>query len=232
MFHIAAIIAELIQGLCDLVSKAAPSLAAPARPVYAGAKAGWVMPPNSHLPRLPGPIWSLLWFRLHRLANRLTRLHDRWQAGTLPKPRVRPASATPRTTPRQPPARIPTFPMPGTPLVDPPARLPRGHGWVLKRLPHCAEQSGRLHDLLQRAETRRFVEDAPQAARLLRPLCRALGVDQPDWLRLPKRPRRPRPPKPRAEKPRRWKLTDPELKLRPYEIAAARYFLKKYGRDG
>jgi hypothetical protein len=232
MSHIAAIIAELIQGLCDLVSKAAPSLAAPARPVYAGAKAGWVMPPNAHLPRLPGPVWSLLWFRLHRLANRITRLHDRWRAGTLPRPRTRAPRTTQRTTPRQPPARIPTFPMSGTPLVDPPPRLPRGHGWVLKRLPHCAAQSGRLHDLLQRAETRLFVEQAPQAARLLRPLCRALGVEQPAWLKLPPRPRKPRPPKPRAEQPRRWKLTDPELKLRPYEIAAARYFIKKYGRDG
>ena len=27
-------------------------------------------------------------------------------------------------------------------------------------------------------------------------------------------------------------LTAMEAKLRPYEIAAARYFLKKYGRDG
>jgi hypothetical protein len=114
--------------------------------------------------------------------------------------------------------------------VDSPTRLPRGHGWVIKRLPQAGAEAGQLHELLQHAHSREFVEAAPQAARLLRPLCRALGVDLPAWLQPPPRPRRPR--KPRPPRPRRWKLTDPELKLRPYEIAAARYFLKKYGRDG
>ncbi len=122
MSHIAAIIAELIQGLCDLVSKAAPSLAAPARPVYAGAKAGWVMPPNSHLPRLPGPIWSLLWFRLHRLANRVTRLHDRWRAGTLPRPRARPPPGRHRAPPR-------ASPPPGFP----PSRCPAPRSSIRRR---------------------------------------------------------------------------------------------------
>jgi hypothetical protein len=115
------------------------------------------------------------------------------------------------------------------PLVDAPTRLPRGHGWVTRRIPEAGPSAGALHDLLQQPNTRDFVQAAPQAARLLRPLCRALGVDQTAWLKLPHRPRAPR--KPRPAKPRRLKLTDPILKLRPYEIAAARYFLKKYGRD-
>jgi hypothetical protein len=227
MIHLGILITALIQRLCDAIAAAAPALAAPARPVYRGAADGWVMPPNSHLPRLPGPIWSLLWFRLHRLATRLSRLHDRWQAGTLPKPRPR---TTSRTTPRKPAPQLPEFPRPGAKLVDSPTRLPRGHGWVIKRLPQAGAEAGQLHELLQHAHSREFVEAAPQAARLLRPLCRALGVDLPAWLQPPPRPRRPR--KPRPPRPRRWKLTDPELKLRPYEIAAARYFLKKYGRDG
>ena len=60
-----------------------------------------------------------------------------------------------------------------------------------------------------------------------------LAVDQPAWLKLPPRPRKPRKPRPRPQRPARpLPLTHPDLKLRPYEIAAARYWIKKYGRDG
>jgi len=231
MIHLGPLLHHIIQAVRSLVASAAPALVAPARPVYRGAREGWVYPPHTLLPRFPGPVWSLLSFRLDRLAVRLQRLYDRWLANTLPSPRPRrPRPATPR--PKAAPARIPELPIPGVGLADAPARLPRGHGWVLRRIPEVGSESGRLHEALQNPHSRAFVEAAPQAARLLRPLCRALGVDLPDWLRLPPRPRRTRKPRPRAEKPRRWKLTDPELKLRPYEIAAARYFIKKYGRDG
>ncbi len=54
------------------------------------------------------------------------------------------------------------------------------------------------------------MQATPQAARLLRPLCHALGVDQPAWLNRPPRPRPARKP----PKPRRLKLTDPVLNLR------------------
>ena len=84
--------------------------------------------------------------------------------------------------------------------------------------------------LVQEPELRLFATEVPRAARLLRPLCHALGIRPPAELQLPPRPRRKRPPRPRA--PRRLSLTDPSLNLRPYEIRAARYFIKKYGRDG
>ena len=230
MHPFTGLVSQLVRQLRALIASAAPALAAPARPVYRGGKEGWVMPPNAHLPRLPGPIWSLLWFRLDRLANRIAALHHRWQTNTLPKPRPRPT--TPHKAPARPPAQIPTFPMPGVPLTDAPKQLPRAHGWVIKRIPEAAEQAAHLHHLLQQPDTREFVEAAPQAARHLRPLCRALGVDQPDWLKLPPRPRRPRTPKPRAPRPERpLPLTHPDLKLRPYEIRAIRYWHKKYGRD-
>lgn len=77
MIAMGTILISLIQGLRRLNSGAAPALAAPPRPVYLGAEPGWAMPPNAHLPRLPGPVWSLLWFRLDRLASRLARLYDR-----------------------------------------------------------------------------------------------------------------------------------------------------------
>ncbi len=226
MIQLGTIITGLIQGLRRVIARAAPVVSAPARPIWAGPEQRWIIAPHGDLPILPGPIWTLLWFRLERMANRLTRLYDRWQTNTLPTPRK--ATQRPKTV-RTPPPQIPELPAPGMPLVDAPPRLPRGHGWVTRRIPEAGPSAGALHDLLQAANIQDFVQAAPQAARLLRPLCRALGIDQPAWLKLPPRPRTPR--KPRPPKPRRLKLTDPILKLRPHEIAAARYFLKKYGRD-
>ena len=217
---------SLIQGLRRVIARAAPVVSAPARPIWAGPEVRWIIAPHGDLPLLPGPVWTLLWLRLHRLGNRLTRLYDHWQKGTLPKPRK--TTQRPKTA-RQPPPQIPQLPAPGMPLVAAPTRLPQGRGWVIRRIPEAGPSAGHLHDLLQQRDIQDFVQAAPQAGRLLRPLCHGLGLDQPDWLKLPPRPRTPR--KPRPPKPRRLKLTDPILNLRPYEIAAARYFLKKYGRD-
>ncbi len=228
MIHLPLLLTGLIQGLRRVITRAAPVVSTPARPIWAGPEQRWIMAPHGDLPLLPGPIWTLLWFRLERTANRVRRLYERWQQGTLPKPR--PKTARPKATQRPAPPQIPEFPgTAGMSLVDAPPRLPRGRGWITRRIPEAGPSAGALHDLLQQADTRDFVQAAPQAARLLRPLCHALGLDQPSWLKLPPRPRKPR--KPRPPKPRRLKLTDPILKLRPYESAAARYFLKKFGRD-
>ena len=227
MIQFTHIITGLIQGLRRVIARAAPVVSAPARPIWAGPELRWIMAPHGDLPLLPGPVWTLLWFRLERRGNRLTRLYDRWQQGTLPKPR--PKTIRPKSAQKPTPPQIPELPAPGMPLVESPPRLPRGRGWIIRRIPEAGPSAGALHDLLQQADIRTFIEAAPQAARLLRPLCHALAVDQPAWLQLPPRPRKPR--KPRPPKPRRLKLTDPILKLRPYEIAAARYFHKKYGRD-
>ena len=222
MIQLSLLLTGLIQGLRRVIARAAPVVSAPARPIWAGPELRWIMAPHGDLPLLPGPVWTLLWFRLERLGNRLTRLYDHWQKGTLPKPRK--TTQRPKTA-RQPPPQIPELPAPGMPLVEAPKRLPRARGWITRRIPEAGPSAGALHDLLQTTNIQDFV----QAARLLRPLCHALGVDQPTWLQLPPRPRPAR--KPRPAKPRRLKLTDPILNLRPYEIAAARYFHKKYGRD-
>jgi hypothetical protein len=227
MIQFTNIITGLIQGLRRVIARAAPFVSAPARPIWAGPEQRWIIAPHGDLPLLPGPIWTLLWFRLERVANRLTRLYEQWQQGTLPKPR--PTTQRPKTVQKPTPPQIPEFPHPGATLVDSPSRLPRGRGWITRRIPEAGPSAGALHDLLQQPNIQDFVQAAPQAARLLRPLCHALGVDQPAWLQRPPRPRRLGKPRPR--RPRRLKLTDPELNLRPYEIAAARYFLKKYGRD-
>ena len=163
-------------------------------------------PPRKH-PPLPQPVWTLLWQRLARLLTRVETLHHRWRTNTLPTPRTRRP-----TTPRPSPAK-------------PEIRLPCEFAWVLQRIPEAAPASGSLlHLLHNEPDTRRFIEEVPRAARLLRPLCQALGQRQPDWLKLSPRPRKPRPAKPQSERP--WRLTDPRLGLQPYVIAAARHSKK------
>jgi hypothetical protein len=160
---------------------------------------------------LPQQAYELLWHRAHRIAHRFLALFARWQANTLPTPRIHPK----RTR---------------KPTAQPSLRLPRAFGWANKRLPEAAPAAGTLEDLIlnRAAELRPFLQAAPQAGRLLRPLCTALGVRPPEYLTLPPRPRKPRAPKP--PKPPRPSLNDPTLKWRDWELRAARDSIKKYGR--
>jgi hypothetical protein len=68
-------------------------------------------------------------------------------------------------------------------------------------LGHGHTAPGHVYALLADPDTQALVAAAPQAGRILRPLCHTIGVELPDWLKLPKRPRKPRPPKP--PKPRK-----------------------------
>jgi len=61
-------------------------------------------------------------------------------------------------------------------------RLPRGFGWVRQALPQTAAYAGVLTFLLHEAEMKALVEKAPQAGRILRPLCHLLGVTAPAFL--------------------------------------------------
>jgi hypothetical protein len=176
-----------------------------------------IVPPSPHTP-IAVEIWHLLTRRALRLAGRFHSLYAHWAAGTLPppRPRHRPESAKAG-------AGAPSTPRP------PGLRLPRERGWINKRIPEAAPCAGNLQVLLYLPECDRFVAEVPRAGRLLRPLCHALGVDLTPALRLPPRPRAPR--KPRPARPRPLPLTHPDLGLQPYVIRAARYFIKKYGRD-
>jgi hypothetical protein len=179
----------------------------PPQPVWLGAKLYVPFLAPQKRPPLPIAVLALFHQRLDRLAERFQSLFDKWRAGRLPSPRRR--THAPRRT-------------------APGLRLPRGFAWAHHRLPEAAPPAGMLESLLlNEAETRRFVEEAPQAGRYLRPLCQALGIAQPEWLKLPPRPRKPRAPKPRPERP--WRLTDPRLGLQPYVITAARAERKKAG---
>jgi hypothetical protein len=147
--------------------------------------------------------------RLFRLAGRIDRLAHHWQHGTLPKPRApRPAA---RRAPR-----------PAQP------RLPTPHAWLIRLAQPTAQLRGQMEALLDRADTRALVEAAPQAGRLLRPLCRALAIPPPDWLRLPPRPPRVRPtpaPKP-ASKPAAPEAGTPDRPLPAYILATVRAWRK------
>ena len=192
-------------------------LATPPQPAFIGHHTYVPITEPERLPPLSAAQWQLFWNRTARAVGRVAALFQAWQAGTLqPQAAPRPKSpATPEATPQPRPA---------------PLRLPRGFAWLNHRAPEVAPAAGMLDLLVQEPELRLFATEVPRAARLLRPLCHALGIRPPAELQLPPRPRRKRPPRPRA--PRRLSLTDPSLNLRPYEIRAARDFIKKYGRDG
>ena len=181
--------------------------------VWLGTTAYTPKTPPGQLPRLPTPVWGLFVDRLARLAARFAALHARWQANTLPKPRP------PRARYRPPAASAAT----------PALRLPRAFGWANRRIPEAAPPSGRLEALLHDPQAATFVQAAPQAGRLLRPLCQALGLALPAWLRRPARPKpaRSRPPKPPRPSLRAIQRSD--RPFQPYVLAAIRALKPKFG---
>jgi hypothetical protein len=145
------------------------------------------------------PIIRIVWTYLNHTARRLDALTRRVAAGTAAiRPRARRAPdpaepAKPRPAPQHPP-------------------LPRQFGWLCRLSPNVAAFASQLRHVLASDEVATLLIEAPQAARLLRPLCTMFGIrpglDLPAVLfpRRPKRaprPRTPRPPKePRAPRPR------------------------------
>jgi hypothetical protein len=115
--------------------------------------------------RCAGPLLVRIFTRLHRLAARLTRLVAQLQAGPLPLPRP---GGPPASTSRRKP------------------RLPESRGWLLRLVPGTAEYAGQVQTLLDDPQTAALLETAPQAGRILRPLCRMLALPLPDYLRRTK----------------------------------------------
>ncbi len=105
------------------------------------------------------PLMLLLWSRLRRTAERFARLTAKVHAGTL-----------------KPPCRRLRSPRPARP---PPLRLPRGVAWLLRRLPQAAAAASQLQHMLADPAMADLLAAAPQAGRLLRPLCQMLGVRPP-----------------------------------------------------
>jgi hypothetical protein len=117
--------------------------------------------------RLAGPLIVLIWTRLGRLAGRFAALAARVAAGTASPRR----SASPRRASQRP--------------RPPYRRLPRRFAWLPRLVPEAAAYGAQLQHLLSDPEMAALVAAAPQAGRLLRPLCRMLGVRPPPGLHKP-----------------------------------------------
>jgi len=155
--------------------------------------------------RSTAPLLLITWNYLSHAAKRLEALTRRVAAGTATiRPRARrtkdPAEpAKPRPTPKHPP-------------------LPRRFGWLVRLSPNVGGLGSSLRNLLTTDEIATLLADAPQAARILRPLCNMLGIakapDLPAAL-FPEHPKRP--PKPRAPRPPR-EPRPPRVRRKPRPI--------------
>ena len=89
--------------------------------------------------------------------------------------------------------------------------LPRKFGWMVEAGGYRAVgyRCQLVHLLTTEPEMAAMLDASPQARRVLRPLLRALGVDELPWVATPPRPRKPRAlRKPRA-KPEPFKIRLP-----------------------
>ena len=110
--------------------------------------------------RLAGPLVILIWSRLRGLADRVTALAARIAVGRHRRVLSR---RSPRPAPRRPAQR----------------RLPHGHAWLIPLVPQASAYGSQVQHLLTDPEFAALVDAAPQMRRLLRPLCRMLGVRLP-----------------------------------------------------
>jgi hypothetical protein len=106
------------------------------------------------------PLLVAVWGRISRMAVRLERLVALWRAGKLPKPRAPRVSAN-QGADRADRAKIkyPTYP-----------------GWLVDRVREALAARSQLEHLLSTEECVAFLAEVPQAGRILRPLCRMLGI--------------------------------------------------------
>jgi len=171
-------------GVCVLCSFMAAPLSAADRFACIVASLCRAIAARGAAPALAGPLAALLWGRLHRLAARFAAIVARVAVGAGPvvaRARRRPA---PRPAP-----------------VSPRPRLPEGFGWLLRPVPEAAAYASQLRHLLADPEVVALLTAAPQLARLLRPLCRSLGIRPMPALPPPVRPQRPPPPAPASSGP-------------------------------
>jgi hypothetical protein len=149
------------------------------------------------------PICIRLWTSLLHMTKRYERLVARFLEGSLAPYRPRPYR--PRTKWPEPVRKPGEEPKPKT-------TLPRAFGWILKYVPGAAVYRDQLRDILADPVMIEFLTAAPQAGRLLRPLCRTLGVPLTAEL-LPRK--KPEPTTPSSEptqaepQPARAKKPDP-----------------------
>ena len=107
-----------------------------------------------------------VWQRMSRMAQRFERLVGRWRAGRLPPARARAASESRQGVADRAPvaARV---------------RMPSGPGWLLAHMQEAAQFGAQMQHFLSDAEVLAFLAEVPQAGRIVRPLCRMLGLPVP-----------------------------------------------------
>ena len=99
-----------------------------------------------------------VWGRIGRISGRLERMITLWRAGILP-------------TLRAPRGKVPG--MAGRKIVR---VFPATPAWLVVAVREAASLAAMLQNTLSEAECEEFLAAYPQARRLLRPLCRMLGV--------------------------------------------------------
>jgi hypothetical protein len=121
----------------------------------------------------------LVWNRIMRLARRFASIAARVRGGL-----AEPAPARSREAAAQPAEGEPK-----QPRIAPEEVLSRRFGWLVHMLPEAAQFGASLCWLLQKLEMEQLIFAAPEVGRVLRPICRMLGVEPTAALRLPVRPR-------------------------------------------
>ena len=135
----------------------------------------------------------LIYTRVRRIGHRFAVLAERVRAGTLRVSAPRSRSAASRRFRPRPALPETTAETESNAAQPPPERLPKDFAWLVRLAGSEAVcYGGQLAHLLRDPEMVALLAASPQIVRLLRPLCRALGVD-PGL--LPPRPRK-------AESPR------------------------------
>ena len=139
---------------------------------------------RSAVDRFAGPLLILIFARLRRLSARFAALAARVevqmvQGGPLPPPKPAPPA------PGRPAAAAARQRRGGT------TRLPQSFAWLIRLVPGTAAYAGQVQTLLADPQTAALLAAAPQAGRILRPLCRMLAVPLPDYPRFPKLPSGP-----------------------------------------
>ncbi len=169
--------------------------------------------------RALAPLLVLVWFRLRRTLARLDHLARRWQQGRLRRHAGR------RQTRRRPPHIHPAD-------ASRPRRTPQGHAWLIRLHQPLAQFAPRIQALLDDPEIAALCAAAPQAGRLLRPLCRMFALAPPAHIARPAapavvQPRKPRPHKPKPppfaeHSPYRWPFVPHRLRLRVPNLRRAK----------
>ncbi|GAA5264726.1 hypothetical protein ACOSOMT5_P1151 [Acidiphilium sp. MT5] len=146
-----------------------------------------------------------------------------WHRISLLSRRFRSLSLNPRPIrERKPQPKAQTVPEPtSAPITGAKRReIPEQKGWLLQTFPghHIPYVRGHLIRFLEDPDLSLLHGENPRIGRVLRPICHMLAIPLPDYLKLPRKPRKPE-QKPARKPARRSKKPEPTL----YE-----YFLQKY----